>query len=87
MLRVESSRVESSRVESSRVESYVTTDGPSDSLSWNKAPIWGLRPDFYCCQIVVSVLMWSALSGGRTGLSFTITVGLRQRSYSRFGVP
>jgi hypothetical protein len=27
-------------------ESYVTTDGQSASLSWNKAPIWGLRPDF-----------------------------------------
>jgi hypothetical protein len=21
-------------------------------LSWNKAPIWGLRPDFYCCRFV-----------------------------------
>jgi hypothetical protein len=29
--------------------SYVTTDGQSASLSWNKAPIWGLRPDFYYC--------------------------------------
>jgi hypothetical protein len=28
-------------------ESYITTDGQSASLSWNKAPIWGLRPDFY----------------------------------------
>jgi hypothetical protein len=28
-------------------ESYITTDGQSDSLSWNKAPVWGLRPDFY----------------------------------------
>jgi hypothetical protein len=26
---------------------YVTTDGQSASLSWNKAPTWGLRPDFY----------------------------------------
>jgi hypothetical protein len=26
-------------------ESYVTTDGQSTILSWNKAPIWGLRPD------------------------------------------
>jgi hypothetical protein len=24
-------------------ESYVTTDGQSASLSWNKAPIWGFR--------------------------------------------
>jgi hypothetical protein len=25
-------------------QSHVTTDGQSASLSWNKAPIWGLRP-------------------------------------------
>jgi hypothetical protein len=28
-------------------EFYVTTDGQPASLSWYKAPIWGLRPDFY----------------------------------------
>jgi hypothetical protein len=28
-------------------ELYVTTDGQPASLSWNKAPIWGLRPDLY----------------------------------------
>jgi hypothetical protein len=28
-------------------EPYVTTDGQSASLSWNKAPIWDLRPDIY----------------------------------------
>jgi hypothetical protein len=28
-------------------ESYVTTDGQSASLPWYKAPIRGLRPDFY----------------------------------------
>jgi hypothetical protein len=27
-------------------ESYITADGQSASLSWNKSPIWGLRPDF-----------------------------------------
>jgi hypothetical protein len=27
-------------------QSYVTTDSLSVSLSWNKPPIWGLRPDF-----------------------------------------
>jgi hypothetical protein len=27
--------------------SYVRTDGQSVSLSWIKAPIWGLRPDIY----------------------------------------
>jgi hypothetical protein len=43
-------------------ESYVTADGQSVSLPWNKAPIWGLRPDFYYCQTAVGLLMWSALS-------------------------
>jgi hypothetical protein len=28
-------------------EFYVTTDGQPASLSWSKAPIWGLRPDLY----------------------------------------
>jgi hypothetical protein len=28
-------------------ESHVATDGQPASLSWNKAPIWGLRPDLY----------------------------------------
>jgi hypothetical protein len=36
----------------SESESYVTTDSQSASLSWNKAPNWGLRPDFYYCQTV-----------------------------------
>jgi hypothetical protein len=30
----------------SQSESYVTTDDMSVSLPANKAPIWGLRPDF-----------------------------------------
>jgi hypothetical protein len=42
-------------------QSYVTTDGQTASLSWYKAPIWGLRPDFYFCQTVASLLMWGAL--------------------------
>jgi hypothetical protein len=28
-------------------ESYITTDSQLASLSWNKAPIWGLRPGTY----------------------------------------
>jgi hypothetical protein len=64
-------------------ESYVTTDGQSASLSWNKAPIWGLWPDFYYCQTVAGLLIWGALSDERTGLSFTIATGPRQRSHSR----
>jgi hypothetical protein len=31
----------------SESESYVTTDSQPASLSWSKAPIWGLRPDLY----------------------------------------
>jgi hypothetical protein len=33
-------------------------------------PIWGLRPDVYCCQTVAGLLLWGALSDERTGLSF-----------------
>jgi hypothetical protein len=68
-------------------ESYVTTDGQPASLSWNKAPIWGLRPDIYYCPTVAGLLIWGALSDERTGLSFTIATGLRQRSHFRFRVP
>jgi hypothetical protein len=42
----------------------------SASLSWNKAPIWGLWPDLYYCQTVAGLLMWSALSDESTSLSF-----------------
>jgi hypothetical protein len=64
-------------------ESYVMTDGQSASLSWNKAPIWGLRPDFYYWVTVAGLLMWEGLSDERTGLSFTIVAGPCQRSHSR----
>jgi hypothetical protein len=73
--------------ESSRVESYVTTDGQSASLSWNKAHIWGLRQDFYYCQKVASLLMWGALSDERTFLLLITDVGPRQCSQSRVRVP
>jgi hypothetical protein len=68
-------------------ESYVTTDGQSANLSENKAPIWGLRPDFYYRRTVAGLLMWGALSDERTGLSFTIAAGPSQRSYSRVRAP
>jgi hypothetical protein len=57
-------------------ESYVTTDSQSTSLSWNKEPIWGLRPDSYYFQTVAYLLMWGALSDERTSTSFTIAAGL-----------
>jgi hypothetical protein len=65
-----------SNFSNSESESYVTTDGQSASLSWNKAPIWGLQPDFYYRRTFAGLLMWGALSDGRTGLSFTIAAGL-----------
>jgi hypothetical protein len=68
-------------------KSYITTDGQSASLSWNKAPVWGLRPDFCYCQTTAGLLMWGALSDERTGLSFTIAPGPRQRSHFRVWVP
>jgi hypothetical protein len=49
-------------------QSYITTDGQSASLSWNKAPNWGLRPDLCYCQRVAGSFMWGALSDERTGL-------------------
>jgi hypothetical protein len=38
------------------------TEGQSASPSWNTAPIWGLRPDFYYSQIIAGLFMWGALS-------------------------
>jgi hypothetical protein len=39
-------------------EFYVTTDGQPASLSWTKAPIWGLQPDlYYLCDSYGLVLV------------------------------
>jgi hypothetical protein len=38
-----------------KVQSYVTA-----SLSWNKTPIWGLRPDLYYRQTVAGLLIWDS---------------------------
>jgi hypothetical protein len=45
----------------SLTESDITTDGQSATLSWNKVPMWGLRPDFYYCQTVAGLLVWGAV--------------------------
>jgi hypothetical protein len=50
--RREKMKAETLRKETEESESYVTTDGQPASLSWNKAPFWGLRPDLYYCQTV-----------------------------------
>jgi hypothetical protein len=46
----------------SESESYVTTDGQSASLSWNKAPIWGIRPDFFITVKQLRVFWYEVLS-------------------------
>jgi hypothetical protein len=68
-------------------ESYVTTDGQPASLSWSKAPIWGLRPDlYYMCDSYGLVLVGRPL--WRTSdLLFIYASGPRQRSLSRVRVP
>jgi hypothetical protein len=63
------------------------TDGQPASLSWNKAPIWGLQPDRYYCMAVAGLLIWGALSDERMGLPFAIATGPRQRSDFRVRVP
>jgi hypothetical protein len=76
-------------------ESYVTTDGQSASLSWYKAPIRGLRPDFYCrteygirnTSDSYALDSVGRLSDERTGLPFVCAAGPCQRSLSRVLVP
>jgi hypothetical protein len=72
---------------SAESESYVTTDGQPASLSWNKAPIWGLRSDLYYCLTVAGLLIWGALSDERTGLQFVIATGPCQRSHFLVRIP
>jgi hypothetical protein len=71
----------------SESESYVTTGGQPASLTWNKAPIWDLRPDLEYCLTVAGLLIWGAFSDERRGLSFTMGTGPRQRSHFRVRVP
>jgi hypothetical protein len=59
---------------------YVTTDGQSASLSWNKALIWGLRPDISFSFAITVLFLCGALSDERTGLSFVCAAGPCQRS-------
>jgi hypothetical protein len=49
----------------SESESYVTTDGQSASLSWNEAPMWGLRQHIYYCQLRVCRCGAVCLTRGR----------------------
>jgi hypothetical protein len=60
---------------------------PTVSRSSNKAPIWGLRPDFYYRQKIAGLFMWGAISDERMGLSFSNAFDPRQHSHSRVRVP
>jgi hypothetical protein len=68
---------------------FVTTDGQSASLSWYKASIQGLRPNFYFrteygIRLTVTFFIpWDSLSDEKTGLSFVCASGPCQRSLSR----
>jgi hypothetical protein len=53
-----------------KVEVMLRPTVQSASPSWNKEPIWGLRPDLYYCQTVTGLLIWGAISDERTGRSF-----------------
>jgi hypothetical protein len=62
---------------------YVMTDGQLANLFWCQAPTWDLRLDFYYCQTVAGLLVWSDLSDKKAGLSFKIAAGpCEQQSFS-----
>jgi hypothetical protein len=71
----------------SESETYVTTNGESASLSWNKASIRGLRLDLFYCLIVAGLLIWCALSDERRDLSFAFVVGPSQLIHSQVRIP
>jgi hypothetical protein len=76
------------RLNESQSQSYVTTDGQPASLSWYKAPIWGLRPDLYYSYDNYGVFfLWGALSDERTGLTFLYASGPCQRNLSLVRAP
>jgi hypothetical protein len=53
----------------SESESYVTTDGQSTSLSWYKAPIRGLRPDFFSVRNTEYIWQLCSLFRGTPSLT------------------
>jgi hypothetical protein len=71
----------------SQSQSHVTTDDQSASLSWYKAPMWGLRADFYFCRAVADFLIWDALSEEGTDLSFArVTVSSNKPVVSMYSL-
>jgi hypothetical protein len=64
-------------------QSYITTDGQSASLSWNKAPIRGLRPDLCYCQTFRGLFMSSLYRLRTDNTENTIHVISNQRVHWR----
>jgi hypothetical protein len=65
---------------------HSSTKSQSASLSWNKAPIWGLRPDFYYCQLWVcwcGALSLTRVRVCRVQLLLALTSAVIFRSESR----
>jgi hypothetical protein len=62
-------------------QSYVTTDGQSASLPWNKAPICGPKARSFLLSDSSGLLEWGRFSDERTGLPFTVAAGPRQRNH------
>jgi hypothetical protein len=55
--------------------SCITMDGQWTSLSWNKAPIWGLRPDLYYCHLLFCWCGALSLTRGRVcSLQFPVVI-------------
>ncbi|PNF20907.1 hypothetical protein B7P43_G11181 [Cryptotermes secundus] len=48
------------------------TNSQLASLSWCEAPIWDPTPDFYECQTVPGLLMWSTFFDERRGADVTM---------------
>jgi hypothetical protein len=68
-------------------EFYVTTDRQPASLSWNKAPIWGLRPDlYYSCDSYGLVLVGHPL-WREVGSVFCMCCGPLPAQFSRVQFP
>jgi hypothetical protein len=62
-------------------------NGQLASLSWNKASIWGLRPDLYYCQTAAGLLMWGTPSDERMGLLFArVTVSSNKSVVSMYNL-
>jgi hypothetical protein len=51
------------------------------------SPAWSTRSDFCYCQTFAGLLVWGFLFDEKTGLSFIIVAGPRQRNHSRIWVP